>query len=180
MIKTICKLFLLWDYDKEEAWLNKMAATGLAMTGVSGVRYSFKEGTPGEYTYRMQLLEKQPSHAESVQYLRFLEGLGVEQVASAGRWVYLRKKTQDGPFDLFSDLDSRIKALRPIRTLLLAFMLIALFCSAYNLAFGLIYSMRLNIACGVFILVLAAFFGYGFVKTQKKIGRLKKEKSIQE
>ena len=34
MTKTIYKLFGVWDYDKEEEWLNKMAAMGLAMTGV--------------------------------------------------------------------------------------------------------------------------------------------------
>ena len=87
MIRTTRKWFWVWDYDKEEEWLNKMAAMGLAMTGVGFARYTFKEGAPGEYIYRLQLLENLPGHTESVQYLRFLEETGVEHVASMNRWV---------------------------------------------------------------------------------------------
>ena len=43
MIRTTRKWFWVWDYDKEEEWLNKMAAMGLAMTGVGFARYTFKE-----------------------------------------------------------------------------------------------------------------------------------------
>ena len=35
------------------------------------------------------------------------------------RWVYFRKKTADGPFDLFSDLQSRIKHIKRIIALIL-------------------------------------------------------------
>lgn len=46
MIRTTRKWFWVWDYDKEEEWLNKMAAMGLAMSGVGFARYTFKEGPP--------------------------------------------------------------------------------------------------------------------------------------
>lgn len=45
------------------------------------------------------------------EYLRFMEDAGIEQVASLGRWVYFRKQTDGGAFELFSDIDSRIKHL---------------------------------------------------------------------
>ncbi|MEG1434816.1 MAG: DUF2812 domain-containing protein [Gordonibacter sp.] len=45
------------------------------------------------------------------EYLRFMEDAGIEQVASLGRWIYFRKRTDGGAFELFSDIDSRIKHL---------------------------------------------------------------------
>ncbi|WP_418668373.1 DUF2812 domain-containing protein [Allofournierella sp.] len=180
MTRTVHKLFWVWEYDKEEAWLNKMAAMGLAMTGVGLGRYSFQEGTPGEYIYRLQLLQNRPGHTESVQYLRFLEETGAEHVASANRWVYLRKKAADGPFELFSDLDSQIGLLRPVRTLLLALTVIALVWCVWNLWFGLAMHMPMNVGCGAFMLVISALLGYGFVRVERKMRRLRKEKRIRE
>ncbi|WP_442904154.1 DUF2812 domain-containing protein [Gordonibacter sp.] len=40
-----------------------------------------------------------------------MEDAGIEQVASLGRWIYFRKRTDGGAFELFSDIDSRIKHL---------------------------------------------------------------------
>ena len=31
MRQVVHKLFFIWDYEKEEAWLNEMAAKGLAL-----------------------------------------------------------------------------------------------------------------------------------------------------
>lgn len=180
MNRVIRKIFWVWDYEKEEQWINKMAAQGLELTGVSVARYAFREGTPGEYEYRLQLLENLPTHAESVQYLRFLEELGVEHVASIQRWVYLRKKAADGSFELFSDLGLRIKQMRQIVILLAVILANLLLCCGYNLWFGLTLRMWVNVGCGVFLLPLVALLGYGLVRAAKKLGRLKKEKAIQE
>ncbi len=34
MRRIIHKMFLVWDFDKEEKWLNEMAAKGLVLTSV--------------------------------------------------------------------------------------------------------------------------------------------------
>jgi len=119
MRKTVRKWFWVWDFDEEEQWLNEMAAKGLALVDVGYCRYDFEECVPGEYQVRLELLENQLQHAESRQYIRFLEETGVEQVGNYFRWVYFRKKTADGPFDLYSDLASRIRHLKRIITLIL-------------------------------------------------------------
>lgn len=180
MNRVIRKWFWVWNYEKEEEWLNKMAAQGLELTGVGFARYAFREGTPGEYEYRLQLLENLPTHAESVQYLHFLEELGVEHVASMQRWVYLRKKAAEGSFELFSDLGSRIKQLRQIFILLAVTLVPTIWWCGFNLWFGLTLRMWGNLGCGVFLLAIAAMLGYGLVRIAKKIRRLKKEKAIQE
>lgn len=107
MRHTIWKTFI--DYEKEEKWLNSMSAKGFQLVHYSFLKYVFEEGKPGEYIYRIQLLENLPSHGESKAYIRFLEDLGVEMVGSQLRWVYFRKKAADGPFELYSDLESKIR-----------------------------------------------------------------------
>ncbi|MBQ3859711.1 MAG: DUF2812 domain-containing protein, partial [Clostridia bacterium] len=49
MRTTVRKWFWGWDFDKEEAWLNEMAAKGLALVSVGLGRYEFEETEPGEY-----------------------------------------------------------------------------------------------------------------------------------
>ena len=82
MRKTVRKWFWVWDFDKEEQWLNEMAAKGLALVGTGFCRYDFEECVPGAYQVRLELLENQLQHAESQQYIRFLEETGVEQAGN--------------------------------------------------------------------------------------------------
>ena len=103
----VYKLFI--NFEKEEKWLNTMAAKGLNFVDYKFSRYTFEKGIPGEYSYRLELLPQVPSHPESLAYLEFMEEAGVESVSSYSRWVYFRKLTKDGPFDIYSDFDSKIK-----------------------------------------------------------------------
>lgn len=96
-----------WDFEKEEQWLNTMSARGLALSDYSWCRYVFADTPENRYIYRIELLENLPTHPESMAYLRFLEENGVECVASYMRWVYLRKNASEGPFDIYTDIDSR-------------------------------------------------------------------------
>ena len=62
-----------WNYEKEENWLNEMAAQGLALTGYSWCRYEFEDSDKGKYIYRIELLDQSSSHPASRQYIAFLE-----------------------------------------------------------------------------------------------------------
>jgi hypothetical protein len=66
---TIHKLY--WDFEKEERWLNEMAAKGLDLVGYSWGTYRFEHGTPGEWTYRIELLPETPAKSASLEYLSF-------------------------------------------------------------------------------------------------------------
>ncbi len=96
------------DYEKEERWLNEMAAQGWNLERYTWMRYRFTQGTPGEWTYRLELLPDALSSAKSREYLDFMRDSGVEAVTSYGRWVYFRRRAAQGPFEVFTDLDSRI------------------------------------------------------------------------
>ena len=107
MRQTIHKWFWVWDFEKEETWLNEMAAKGLCLVSVGFCKYEFEDRIPGEYRVCLQLLDKCPRHPESKKYIEFLETMGVEHTGSFTRWAYFRKKAVDGKFELFSDNDSR-------------------------------------------------------------------------
>lgn len=161
------RVFKLYNnYEKEEIWLNEMAAKGFHCVDYCFGRYLFERGTPGEYIYRIQLLEYMPKHPESIPYLEFLEETGVEMIASHLRWVYLRKKAADGPFELFSDQDSRIKHYKQI-----IFMFLPLI--AINLFFGLgfIVSRQIinlaNLTAGTALLIPCLIYFRRLRKLQK-------------
>lgn len=179
MRKVIKKLFWAWDYEKEEKWLNEMSAKGLALVDYTPFRYSFEECEPGEYTNKIQLLEHRPSHPESERYIRFMEETGAEQVASYMNWVYFRKKTAEGPFEIFSDIESKMnhlilikKLLLPIAILNLAIFLMNMVNFAVNYPRG-IWIPFINLACAALLL-------FGVHAIQKRINILKKEHAIRE
>lgn len=104
MKKTIHKIFMAWRFEDEERWLNGMAAKGLNLTEVGVMKYVFEEGIPGEYQYRVELLENLPTEPESENYIRFMEEMGAEYVASINRWVYFRKKQVTSPLNYIRTL----------------------------------------------------------------------------
>ena len=102
----IRKLFI--DFEAEERWLNAKSAQGLQLIYYSFPTYVFTKGKPGEYIYRIELLDNLASHPENQAYIEFLGENGVEFLASQFRWVYFRKKSSEGPFELYSDASSKI------------------------------------------------------------------------
>jgi len=122
MSKSVWKAF--YDYQKEENWLNEMSAKGLALTNYTWMHYTFEDSTPGEYIYRIELLDKDVKQKDSIDYLDFLKQSGVDFVASYMRWVYLRKKAADGPFEVYTDIDSRLAYLKRVSTFWMTFGLV--------------------------------------------------------
>lgn len=179
MRKIVKKAFWAWESEKEEQWLNEMAAKGLALVDYSWCRYSFEECEPGEYTFGIQLLEHKPSHPESESYIRFIEETGAEQVASYMNWVYFRKKNDGSPMELFSDIDSKLRQYILIKKLLLPLAWFNLFVAVMNIINCVlnylpgIWIALLNVACFVFIAL-------GIHEINKKIKKLKKERTIME
>lgn len=53
MRTVIHKVFFAWDFDKEERWLNEMAAKGFVLVAVGLCRYEFEDCIPGGYKIRI-------------------------------------------------------------------------------------------------------------------------------
>lgn len=134
METVVRKIF--WNYEKEEQWLNHMAAKGLALKEYTWCKYVFESCKPGQYLYRIELLEEMPSEPKSKAYIEFLEETGVACITAYVRWVYFRKEIKEGEpasFDIYSDVDSRISHYKRIVTLWGILTFINLFFGGLNL-----------------------------------------------
>ncbi|PRR82035.1 DUF2812 domain-containing protein [Clostridium vincentii] len=177
---TVHKWFWVWDFEKEENWLNEMSVKGLQLVAVGFCKYVFEETIEGEYAYKLELLENVPSNAESISYISFLEETGVEYIGSLMRWAYFRKKVAYGDFEIYSDIDSKIKHYKRIRFLILAV-------TSMNVvpAFSYLYNYiekrhSVNFDFKIFSFLITLLLGFGILKVSKKISKLKKEKAIRE
>ena len=177
MKKVIWKLYM--DYEMEEKWLNEMSAMGLAMTDYSWCRYVFAECEPGEYVYRIELMDNLPRHPESERYICFMEDSGVEHVASYFRWVYFRKKSADGLFDIYSDMGSRIKHYRRILALWIPLGLMEMVIGLGNLSIGLSYS-PFNLRLAIPLFGIGAVIFYQCFKVNRKVRKLQREMKLRE
>ena len=91
MKKKVYKIFFVWEYDKEEKWLNKMSAEGWQLIKGSSFRYLFEKGEPNEYEYKLELLDEEPDTLKSKNYIDFLKEANIENVGKCRNWIYLRK-----------------------------------------------------------------------------------------
>ena len=163
--KTIHKIYWAWDFRKEELWLNEMAAEGWALNHASFGSYTFVRCEPGEYIIRLEMnVDK--------EYRSFVEETGAEYVGSCVNWVYFRRKAELGPFDLFSDIDSRIKHLDRIGKMLWLLCLANLLIGVTNLMNGRTISI-LNLLC-------AAVLSYGLGRIHGKKEALETERLLHE
>lgn len=176
MRKVIHKLFWAWNFDKEEKWLNEMAAKGLALTSVGWCKYEFEDSDPGEYKIRMEFLENK-STVESEKYIGFLEETGAQHVGGIARWTYFRKRTADGDFELFSDNASRIKHLTRIIAFIAFLGGLNLYMGGYNL---LLYYFNKNPGnlLGIFNLLISVFVAIGLIRLLIKRKKLKKDQQV--
>ncbi|MEK3866025.1 DUF2812 domain-containing protein [Paenibacillus sp. FSL H7-0716] len=176
---------LIWDYEKEEKWLNEMSAKGMALSELSWCKYVFTETPNNEYTYRIELLDNLPDHTDSIKYLKFLEENGIDCVSTYMRWVYLRKKSVEGPFDIYTDLESRIKHYKRINRLWKSVMWLELILGLFNVMIGVInYSFSsqnlsmVNVIMGGMLILLGLAFLILGAPIRKKIKKLQLENLI--
>lgn len=180
MRHTIYKWFWAWDFEKEEKWLNEMSSKGLQLVTVGFCKYVFEEDINDLYTYRLEFLEKTPSNAESTAYIRFLEETGVECIGSVMRWVYFRKKVDDGGFEIYSDIKSKINHYKRIRTLIIMVTLINLFSAVSNLNNFIEFKSSDILGISSISFIVTLLLGFGIFKLSKQISKLNKEKVIRE
>ncbi|MDP3447390.1 MAG: DUF2812 domain-containing protein, partial [Eubacteriales bacterium] len=158
-------------------------------TDYSWCRYVFTDTPDNQYIYRIELLENLPTHAESIAYLRFLEENGVECVATYMRGVYLRKPASEGPFDIYTDIDSKIKHYQRINYLWTVLMFAEFAAAFANITIGIVnlnigetlgnFSYG-NLAIGGALLLFGLMFLALGIPIRKKIKKLRQEKAIHE
>ena len=164
---TIRKWIWVWDFDKEEQWLNTMAQQGWVLDRVGFCRYEFVRCEPGEYTVRLEMRE----HDDA--YLGFMADTGAEYVGRMMQWIYFRRKTELGGFDIFSDLDSRIAHLGRIARILKIV-------GIANLVIGLANSMNPVVDFDWVNLLCATLLMYALGRIEGKQEALEKDRLLME
>ena len=101
--------------EEMERYLNEMSHEGWQCCEIVRNELRFVRGEQDEYTYRVQYFYESRD-GEKDDYLRTLGETGAALVGEYGEALILRKKTADGAFELYSDLDSKIAALEKRRS----------------------------------------------------------------
>lgn len=165
--RTVYKWIWVWDFEKEEQWLNEMAMEGWALMDVGFCRYVFEKTDPGEYIIRLEL------HGGDEGYISFMKETGAELVGRLFAWVYFRRKSALGAFDLFSDIDSRITHLDRIGKMLSIIGMV-------NLFLGVINSVNPGAKLGWINLLCATLLMYALGRIHGKKESLEKERIVRE
>lgn len=104
--ENMLKFRLYYDKDEEQEWLKKMCLKGWDFKKFFLGFYTFEQCEPGEYSYQIDLLDSWSGDKDD--YVVFMEEAGVEVVGQWWRWVWLKKRTTDGPFEMYTDKESKI------------------------------------------------------------------------
>ena len=178
MRRAVYKWFWIWNFDKEEKWLNEMAAKGLALASVGFCRYEFEDCVPGEFKICLEFLNDRFKSAENAKYIEFLEETGAEHVGTFQRWAYFRKRAAEDDFRLFSDNTSRIRHLTRIIGFIAFILGLNLFMGCYNLFMYFAWHHSPISLVGVANLLIAAFGSIGLLRLIRKRKRLKSERRL--
>lgn len=185
MNKIIWKPY--WDYRKEEKWLNEMCRNGWALKKYTWCRYEFEPCEEGEFIYRLELLEKSAQTAESQEYIRFLEDTGVEYITSYMRWIYCRKKAEEGNFEIYTDVESKIAHCKRLLYFWGALSAMTMLTGSSNLIMGLSFGtaidnygyININSIVGSLNLIIGLLLLFNLIlPVLRQISELNKEKSI--
>ena len=57
MRRVFHKLYFVWELEKEQAWINEMAAHGYSLEHAGRLTFTFDETEPGKYTYKTLILK---------------------------------------------------------------------------------------------------------------------------
>ncbi len=189
MRRVFHKLYFVWELEKEQAWINEMAAHGYSLEHAGRLTFTFDETEPGKYTYKTLIIKGHSGSAENVKYFRFLEEMGIKVVCCINYpgvcWVYTRALAEEYPegIEVYSDIDSTIDSMKISGGYLIFAAVLTFLTSVLNLwiAFGGTGAFApVNLICGVFLLILCIGATISAVKTFIKISKLKKERAIHE
>lgn len=125
------KFRLFLDKDIEETWLKEMSMKGWAFKNFFLGIYTFEACEPGQYHYQIDLLDNW--NGNKYEFSSFMEDSGVEVVAQWYRWVYIRKRASDGPFEMYTDSESKIAQYSRIKNFFFVILLIEIICFGIEL-----------------------------------------------
>lgn len=162
---------LYYDKDAEQKWLNEMCEQGWAFEKFFAGVYTFRSCEKGAYHYQIDILDNW--RGDTSDFKEFMEENDVEVLSQWYRWVFLRKKASGKPFEMYTDIEGKIKHYTRIKRFFEVAFCIEGVCLVIELMAALqtgevaLYGLTLLIAC------IMGVFGRMIYKCKKKIAALK-------
>lgn len=162
---------LYYDKDSEEQWINEMAMQGWALEKFCLGFYTFVPSKPGEYIYQIDLLESWAGYKDD--FSTFMEELGVEVISQWYRWIYLRKAASGGKFELYTDMESKLRQYQRILHFFIVGAILEFLCLLLEINGALQLQEPLVWFLTLFIAFIFLVFMYSILKCRRKIQQLK-------
>ena len=92
-IKTVFKAIFAWEDEKEEKWLEQMAADGWKLISVAPYVYKFQRSEPEKVIFRLDY--KNTLDKDYQEYLTLFKDAGWELFATFANWQYFKIKPEN-------------------------------------------------------------------------------------
>ena len=118
--------------------------------------FHFEKCQPGEYLYQTDLT--QGMFRVSDDYRQFMADAGVEIISLWGPWVFLRRRAEEGPFELYTDVESSIEQYEKIRRMFkiilaveIAMLMLEVLAMEAALMPGLVFTIIIGVIIGMML-----------------------------
>ncbi len=170
--RTAFKVFLPWQDEEEEKWLEEMAAKGWMVESVLPFFYGFRKCTPNPLAIRLDY--KNTWNKDYQEYLATFRDAGWTLLTTYGHWHYFSINPQN---EMVPEIynSNRTKALKYRRLLigLLPIILLLVNPLAHAFDFGSqSYVSGFDIGLSVFFLLVSLLVIYSFLRVWIKLIQL--------
>lgn len=166
--KRVFRIFLGWQDEEEEKWLQKMSRKGMHFIKYNILYYTFEVGNPEEYIYKIDY--KSTDRADMEEYLEIFKEAGWEHICSFMSWQYFKiEKEKANLKDIYTDNSSKVEKyngyLKTLKIVTLGEIILFL-----SVLFNSNNEVFLKILIGSVVTLLV----YTTLKVAKKISKLSK------
>lgn len=171
--KTVLQIFLPWQDEKEEKWLEKMAANGWQLESVVPFVYSFRKSSPRQNVIRLDY--KNSWDKDYQEYLSTFRDAGWSLQTTLGNWHYFSIAPQNEVVpEIYNSNRTKAQKYRRLLIGLTPLLLLIVNPLAHAFDFGSQTApSSLDVALRIFYLSAALLFIYSFLRVCIKLIQLK-------
>jgi hypothetical protein len=177
--KTIFKAIFAWEDEKEEKWLEQMAADGWKLVSVAPYIYKFQRSEPEKVVYRLDY--KNTLDKDYQEYLTIFKDAGWEFFATFSNWQYFKIKPENNQIpEIFNSGKTKAQKYRRLMSGLIP--MLPIYIVVLNPAFGIFdpdnqpHSLSgIMVGLQIFFTVFIAFVIFAVIKIWMKIKSLESE-----